>query len=145
MKKAKPSRGILPSDIDTAGNVTVWDHGPSEIKQGPHENDDAFKVRSAAADVDAEAWHKKHGDGPVPLVMHSSDAGHSIAIEPQRYALEPHDLSDDEIAERIKEIQDNRAAAKQAQQDMIDRKEAVASLMSERAAAVAKSDAEELV
>lgn len=124
--------GIIPSDMDGQGNVVLWDHGPLEPKAVPGETEEAKRVRYDAATADAKLWHEKHGDGPAPIAMHSSDASHAMMIEPDRYALEPFDVDEDEVARRVKEMKDKREAARDGVQNAIDRKTAIAAIMSDR-------------
>lgn len=113
---------ILPSDVDQRGNVVVYDHGPRE------------------SDADHKEWHEKNV-APMPLVMHSGDAGHAMSIEPHRYAMEPHDMPESAIEDRMQVIRDKREAAKVNAMVAVDRKQAIAELMSERAAAVSAEHA----
>lgn len=141
-EKQPPRTSILPSDIDTQGNVTLWDHGPQEPKKFPKDTEEQAKVRREAAEREAKAWHDEHGDMAQPLVMHSSDAGQAMAIEPGRYALEPDDIDEGEVEKRVKEIQDKRAAALLFAQTVIDRKVVIAQIMSERQAKVLADETE---
>lgn len=130
---------VLPSDMDARGNVAVWDHGPTEPIRHEHETDAAFEARNRQAEAEAKEWHEKHAGVPQPLLMHSSDANHAMAIEPLRYAMEPHDLDESEIEARVKAIQDKRDAARHLPFAAADRKGAVAELIAERAAEKAEA------
>lgn len=115
---------VTPADMDPQGNVVVWDHGPPD------------------GEADAQAWHDKHGAGPVPIIMHASDAGHALTVDPERYALEPLDIDDAEVEAEVEAIQERRAAAEKAAADhaaaiqiAADRKVAIATVMARRIAA----------
>ena len=131
-EKKAPRTGITPSDMDTQGNVTLWDHGPRKIREIPHETEEAKKERTRLHEEDTKRWHEDHGDEPVALVMHSSDASHAMMIEPERYALEPLNLDEAEIEKRVKEKRERREAARDFAQNAIDRREAIAEMMSDR-------------
>lgn len=128
---------ILPSDIDPHGNVVVWDHGPRE----PPADLDRASPEYQALVADANAWHKRHGDGPAALTMDVGNARHSLAVEPDRYALEPFDADDAEIEAEIEAIRQRRADAEAAAEEhranlqyALDRKAAIAGLLARRAA-----------
>jgi hypothetical protein len=127
--------GILPSDIDPAGNVTLWDHGPRDLKEIPHETDESKANRARQHAAEAQAWHEKNGDGPVAVVMYSSDAGHALMIDPDRYAIEPDVLDEGEIKKRMDEMKAKRLAAANYEQDVIDRRVAIAAIISDKAQA----------
>lgn len=80
---------------------------------------------------------------PVPVVLHSSDAGHAMMIEPDRYSMEPFEIDEGEVEKRMAEIRAKREAAARAPQDVIDRKTAIASIISDRRAAELQAEAEE--
>ena len=131
----KPRTAILPSDIDAQGNVTLWDHGPREMKKYPADTEEQAKARTEAHAASVKAWHDEHGDEPVPLIMHSSDAGQAMSVEPLRYSLEPEGVDEEDIKKRVQEMKDKRDAAANAVQNAIDRKLAIGAIMSERQAA----------
>ena len=143
MADKQPRTSILPSDIDAQGNVVIWDHGPQEPRKFPRDTEDQAKARAEAHERDAKVWHDEHAGLAQPLTMHSSDAGQAMAIEPGRYALEPADIDEGEVEKRVKEIQDKRAAAAAFAQTVIDRKTAIAEIMSERRAEALAADVEE--
>lgn len=105
-EKAAP-RIITPADMDVHGNVVLWDHGPVEPQDLDHDD-----PRYKAAETDAKVWHEKNGHGPVPMTTHSSNAAHSMQVEPERYALDPIDLNDPEVEAEADRIADEREAAK---------------------------------
>lgn len=135
--------GILPSDIDAAGNVTLWDHGPGDYVADKRHTDDVNAALAARHDGEVQAWHDLNGDGPISAVMHSSDAGHALMIDPDRFALEPDDLDEGEIKKRMDEMREKREAAARAPQDAIDRRVAIAAIISDRANAKATEKAPE--
>jgi hypothetical protein len=124
--------GILPSDIDPAGNVTLWDHGPAPFEPVPHETDEVKAAREQKHAAEVAAWHDANGDGPVGIAMHSSDAAHALMIDPDRYALEPDDLDESEIQARMDEMREKRELAARSPQDAIDRRVAIAAIISDR-------------
>jgi hypothetical protein len=138
----KPPRAHFDAgDIDTQGNVVVWDHGPSRPDAPP--DSDEFK----AAAADAKAWHARHGEGPAPLTMHIHDAAHAIAVEPERYAIEPREVDDAEVDAEVAAIQEQRESAKKAAEEYVaavqlqaDRRAAIATVMARRAADRAADD-----
>lgn len=134
-EKKAPRTGIVPSDMDAQGNVILWDHGPADLKDIPHETDEAKAARVKRHEEDKKIWHDKNGDDPVPVVLHASDAGQAMMIEPGRYALEPHDVDEAEVEKRMKEMKDKREAARDFEQNVIDRRLAIAGMMSDRASA----------
>jgi hypothetical protein len=142
--KQPPRTAILPSDIDAQGNVTLWDHGPSEPKKAPSDNEEQAKARADRHEAIVKAWKDEHGDMAVPTVMSSGDAGHAMTVEPGRYALEPDDIDEAEVEKRVKAMKDKRDAARDFAQSVIDRKLAITEIMSDRAAAAtaAKLEAE---
>ena len=124
MTDEKLPRAIVGSDIDVNGNVVIWDHGPDDDEG------------------DAKAWKARNGDGPVPLHMAAGDAAHALAVDPERYSLEPID-GDAEIDAEVKKIQEQREAAKKAAEERVaaiqlaeDRKVAAAVVMAARRAKV---------
>lgn len=143
MTDRKPVRtDVTPADMDPQGNVVVWDHGPPE----PPADLDRASPEYQALVADANAWHKRHGDGPAPITMHASDAGHAITVDPDRYALEPFDIDDAEVEAEVEAIQQRRAEAEKAAaehatavQVAADRKVAIATVMARR---MAKKDDE---
>ncbi len=106
-EKKPPRTGIVPSDMDAQGNVVLWDHGPADAKH----------------------------QAPVPVILHAGDAGHAMMIDPERYALEPFELDEDEIAGRVQDMKAKREAARDFAQHAIDRRNAIAAMMSDRAQA----------
>jgi len=118
---AEPRTAVVASDVDAAGNVTVWDHGP------PQEE-------TAARDD----WHKTHGHHPVAAVMDAQSARHALAVDPARYALDP--LGDDsEVAAEVEAIKRRREEALKASADHLakaqlaaDRKTAMTIVMARR-------------
>lgn len=132
--------GILPSDIDAAGNVTLWDHGPVELKPVPHESDETKAARQQKRAAEIHEWHEANGDGPVAVVMYSSDAGHALMIDPDRYALEPDEVDEGEVKKRMDEMKAKRLAAENYTQDVIDRRVAIASIVSDKAQAKSVSE-----
>jgi hypothetical protein len=133
--KQPPRTAILPSDIDAQGNVTLWDHGPQEVKTFATDTPEQAKAREEQNAVAVKAWQDKNGDMAQPLTMHSSDAMQAMATEPGRYALEPADVDEAEVEKRVKEIKDKRQAAADFPQNVADRKTAISGIMSERRAA----------
>lgn len=133
---------ILPSDIDSAGNVTLWDHGPQEPKKFPGDTEEEAKARVDAYEADAKAWHERHGDVTQPIVMYSSDAGHAMTVEPGRYALEPDDIDEGEVEKRVEAMRQKRKDAAEFAQTVIDRKVAIAEIMSERKLAATAEEVE---
>lgn len=137
-KEDRAVRGIVRSDIDAQGNVVLWDHGPTEPGPEVERDGDEFK-RLEAED---KAWHLKNGDGPIAVTMAQSDAVHAMSVEPYRYSLDPADVSDSDVEDEIKKIQDQRLEAEKVTQDRadavqyaIDRRTAVATVMANRRAA----------
>lgn len=122
----KVVRSITAADIDAQGNVVIWDHGPQPPKDIASDD-----PRYAAAAAEAKAWHEKNGDGPMPLNMHQGDAAHAMQVEPERYALDPIDLDDSEVAAEVKRIQDEREAAKK----VVEERAAALQLAADRKAA----------
>lgn len=119
-EKVRPRTIIMSSDIDPAGNVTVWDHGPG------------------------------YDQVPVPIGMARMDASHAITTDPKRYTLDPLSFDDPDVEAEVKRIQDKRAEALKAAEDfaaavqlVADRKTAVASVMAARAAAMETKDLDE--
>lgn len=111
---------VTAADMDAAGYVTVWDHGPQEPPEA------------------AEAWRKEHGVPAVPHRMIANEAGHAIAVEPQRYALEPAGIDEGAVATKVNEIRIARRATEEAAakrrddaQLIADRREAIAGVMAE--------------
>ncbi len=151
-KSAKPAKvehnTVLPSDIDANGNVTLWDSGPQppvDADGKPLAKDDP---RVAAAEAEAKAWHEKYGDGPAPVVMHNSDASHALAVDPDRWSIEPEGM-DAEVEAEIKKAQEARAAAKKTAEEReaalelaADRKAAVATVVANRTAKAAADKAD---
>jgi hypothetical protein len=148
---AKPVHNtVLPSDIDAQGNVTLWDHGPRAALDPdgkPLAKDDP---RVVASEAEAKAWHDANGAGPVPVVMHNSDASHALAVDPARWSIEP-DGVDAEVDAEVAKIKKAREDAKKAAADREeaiqlaeDRKAAIATVMANRAAKVAADKAEKL-
>jgi hypothetical protein len=128
---------ILPSDIDPAGNVTLWDHGPVDFKPAVHESAELQAERKRVHEADAASWHDVNGDGPIAVVLHSSDASHALMIDPDRYALEPDVLDEGEIKKRMDEMKAKRLASANYEQDAIDRRIAIAAIISDKAQAKA--------
>jgi hypothetical protein len=127
-------RPLAASDIDAQGNVTLWDSGPVA---GSADSEAA----RAAAEAEDRAWHKQYGDGPVPIMMHSQNAVHALAVEPNRYSVEPRDLDEGAVSAEVERIQKARAEAKKAAEDRQasielnqDRVVAVATVAARRAA-----------
>lgn len=141
MTEKSKRTGILPSDIDPAGNVTLWDHGPGAFAPADHESEELKAARAQKHAAEVAAWHDANGDGPVAVVLYSSDAGHALMTDPDRYSLEPDVLDEGEIKKRMDEMKAKRLAALNAPQDAIDRREAIAAIISEKAHA--KSIAQE--
>lgn len=142
-EKKAPRTNIVPSDIDGQGNVVLWDHGPLPARDVPRETEEAKAERVRRHEEDARVWHENNGDGPLPIPMHSSDASHAMMIEPERYALEPHDIDEDEIAKRVADKKAKREAARDFAQNAIDRREAISEMMSDRAQARLVDETEE--
>jgi hypothetical protein len=119
---SKPARrtSILPMDTDERGNVTLWDHGPPPDSP------------------EAKAWHDANGDDPVPVFVHNSDAAHALAVDPDRWGIEPFDLDEQEVENEIAKIQKARADAKKA----AEAREAAAQLNADRAIASKKIQAD---
>lgn len=121
---------VTAADMDAAGYVTVWDHGPQEPPEA------------------AEAWHKEHGVPAVPHRMLANEAGHAITVEPQRYALEPAGIDEGAVTTKVNELRHARkatedaAAKRQADAQLIaDRREAIAAVMAEHHVKVAADKA----
>lgn len=73
-------------------------------------------------DIDAQGnvtlWdHTPEGSVPVPVVMHNSDASHTLAVDPGRWGIGPFDLDEAAVAAEIERIQKARADAKKAAED----------------------------
>jgi hypothetical protein len=134
--KQPPRTAILPSDIDSQGNVVLWDHGPTPpTRKFPNDTEEQAQARAARYEDQVRAWRAENGDMAVRVVMSSGDAGHAMTVEPGRYALEPDDIDEAEVEKRVKAMKDKREAARDFAQSVIDRKTAIAEIMSERAAA----------
>lgn len=134
---------LVSTDMDANGNVTIWDRGPQPLPEGARYTDDQRKAYAA----EREDWTKRYGTVPVPVVMASTDATHTLSVDPVRYSIEP-DVDDGAVNAKVKEIQDARvkslkAAADQATalQLAADRKTAIGVVMAERKA---KYEAEKL-
>ena len=118
---AEPRTAVVASDVDAAGNVTIWDHGPPQEETAAHDD-----------------WHKTHGDHPVAAVMDAQSARHALAVDPARYALDP--LGDDsEVAAEVEAIKRRREEALKASADHLakaqlaaDRKTAMTIVMARR-------------
>lgn len=133
-KEDRIVRGITSADVDPQGNVTLWDHGPTEPGPLVEKDSDEYKRLEA----EAKAWHQANGDNAVPIVMGQGDANHAMAVEPYRYSLDP-DVPEGEIAAEMKaiaaqrakdkEVADKRAADAQA---MADRKQAIGIVLAKR-------------
>lgn len=131
-------RGITNSDIDPQGNVTLWDHGPSEPGPLVERDSDEYKRLEA----EAKAWHAKHGDdAALPIVMAHGDAVHAMQADPARYSIEP-DVDESEVEAEIEKIQEQRAETEKVAADradagqmVVDRKAAVAVVQAKRRAA----------
>ena len=141
-------RAVLPSDIDAAGNVTIWDHGPLE-PEGDHDTPEW-----RAWDAETRAWRARHGFDddaeihPVPMTMHVSEAGQAMQADP-RYAMEPA-LDEGEIDAEVEAIRKTREDAAKvaaehadALQLQVDRKAAVVTVIARHraAASVARNKA----
>jgi hypothetical protein len=120
----EPRMSVVDSDVDSAGNVTLWDHGPPEEEKATHED-----------------WHKHHGAGPVPAVLDAQQARHALTADPARYSLEPLGEGDAEVAAEVEAIRRRREETKKASEDHVakaqlaaDRKAAVAAVMATRRA-----------
>jgi hypothetical protein len=117
----EPRTAVDASDVDAAGNVTIWDHGPPQEETAAHDE-----------------WHKTHGDHPTAAVMDAQSARHALAVDPERYALDP--LGDDsEVAAEVEAIKRRREEALKASADHLakaqlaaDRKTALAIVMARR-------------
>ena len=131
-EKKVPRTGIVPSDMDAQGNVILWDHGPQPPRDIPHETDEAKAGRLKVHEEDKRLWTDANGGDPVPVVMHSSDAGHAMMTDPGRYALEPAEVDEAEVEKRMKIMKDKREAARDFEQLVIDRRLAIAGIMSDR-------------
>ena len=118
---AEPRTDVVASDVDAAGNVTIWDHGPPPEETAAHDE-----------------WHKTHGAGPVAVVMDAQSARHALSVDPARYALDP--LGEDpEVAAEVEAIKRRREEALKASADHLakaqlaaDRKTALAIVMARR-------------
>jgi hypothetical protein len=128
--KAQPL--TIASAVDANGQVTVWDHGP----QPPEAEQDSDEMKRHEAEV--EAWEEKSAGMPQPLLMDATTAAAAIAGDPVRFALEPVGLDEGLVGERVKKIQDERAAKAKAAEDRIkalqltaDRKAVIAELVNE--------------
>jgi hypothetical protein len=119
--QAEPRTAVDASDVDAAGNVTIWDHGPPQEETAAHDE-----------------WHKTHGDHPIAAVMDAQSARHALAVDPARYALDP--LGDDsEVAAEVEAIKRRREEALKASADHLakaqlaaDRKTAMTTVMARR-------------
>lgn len=129
---------ILSSDIDARGNVVVWDQGPpDEFDSDLPPDSDEHKAAEARHKAEVAKW-RSDNTGPVPLTMHASDAGHALAVEPKRYAIELG-AGDSEVEAEVAEIVKRREEAKKraeeyaaAAQLAADRKVAFATVMAKR-------------
>lgn len=140
-------RGITSADVNPQGNVTLWDHGPTE--PGPDIAPDSDEYKRLEAE--AKAWHQANGNNAVPIVMGQGDATHAMAVEPYRYSLDP-DVPEGEIEAEMaaiaeqrakdKEVADKRAADAQA---MADRKVAIGVVLAKHRAAEAEARAPKTV
>ena len=136
MDNAKPVLTIAGS-MDAHGNVVVWDHGPQE----PDAAHDSAEYKTYEAE--RQAWEKQSLGLPQPLHMAASDGAQALHGDSIRYALEPVGLEEGEVAAKVKEIQDKRAAAAKAAeanaaaiQLSADRKIAVNAVLAEHRAAL---------
>ena len=118
---AEPRTSVVASDVDAAGNVTIWDHGPPQEETAVHDD-----------------WHKTHGAGPVAAVMDAQSARHALSVDPARYALDPLG-EDSEVAAEVEAIKRRREEALKASADHLakaqlaaDRKTALAIVMARR-------------
>jgi hypothetical protein len=141
--KQPPRTAILPSDIDFQGNVTLWDHGPRELRLDRRDSEERAAARKAAHDAAVKAWHDEHGDMAQPLIVHSGDASHAIQTEPGRFALEPADIDEGEVEKRTAAMREAREKSAAFAQAVIDRKTAITEIMSERKAAALAAKVEE--
>ena len=117
----EPRTAVVASDVDAAGNITLWDHGPPQEEAAAH-----------------DAWHTIHGVGPSIVVMDAQSARHALAVDPARYALEPLG-EDSEVAAEVEAIQRRREEALKASADHLakaqlaaDRKTAMTIVMARR-------------
>lgn len=145
--KAKPDKpkrrtGIVASEIDAAGNVTLWDHGPSEPKNVEKGSDEYKRL-----EAEAKAWHEANGKGPIPIVMHASEAVNAVNADP-RYTLDALDPDDPDVVKKMEEIAAAREASAKASaehaaraQYLADLKLAIAAVMAERRAAADEAHA----
>jgi hypothetical protein len=109
--KAQPL--TIASAVDANGQVTVWDHGP----QPPDAEKDSDEMKRHEAEV--EAWEAASAGMPQPILMDATTASAAIAGDPVRYTLEPVGLDEGAVAERVKKIQDERAARVKAAEERI--------------------------
>lgn len=154
-------RPLLPTDLDAQDYVTVWDHGPRANRSADKRtvDPDAHAGAGGLSAGDATPketepdgdWYRKNGDGPVAMRMHATEAKQAMENEPLRYTMEPLVADEGAIADKVKEIQDRRAAAEKAAQDReaatqlaLDRKEAIGAVMADRSADLSAKKAEDL-
>jgi len=123
---AIPRRNILVSDVDAKGNVTLWDHGPSDkpLEKLPGETDDAFKLRQEVAAAELKAWREKN---PMPVMVMLPRAEAVVLLRGERHALEPLTVDEAAVQAEIKRIQEARAKADP--QLAIDRQAAIVAVM----------------
>lgn len=140
-------RGIVKSDVDPQGNVVLWDHGPTEPGPDVERDGEEYKRR----EVEAKVWHRKNGGGPIPVIMDQSNAAHAMSADPERYSLEPADVSESDIEAEIAKIQEQRDADKKVAEERAaalqlasDRKAAIAIVQGRRAAELAAARAPNL-
>ena len=118
----------IASQVDAHGYVSVYDHGPVPPPA------DATEPQKQAAAAERKEWDKLHGKEPVALQMAAGDATHAMAAEPDRYFLMPHGIDEGAVKAKMDEIRKKREAAAKANEDVADRKQAIAEVIAEHAA-----------
>lgn len=143
--RPKRRTGIIASDIDAQGNVTVWDHGPQEPHDLDPKSEEANRIQA-----EAKEWHRRNGDAPVPTLMHASEATNAMTVDPLRYSIDPLDADDPDVQAKVKEIVDAREVALKASaehaaraQYFADLKQATTAVLADRKAKAAEAKAKE--
>lgn len=133
--KPQARQNILPTDVDAQGGVTLWDHGPQELKPVLTDTSERTAALKEANDRTIAQWKQKYGGIPQPVRMHQGDAAHSMMIEPGRYSMEPDGIDEGEVEKLVAEMKAKREAAVNAPQNALDRKAAISAIMSDRRSA----------
>ena len=140
--KIQARQNILPSDVDSQCCVTLWDHGPQELKPVPTDTPARTEALKESQERLVAQWEKEHGGVPVQLRMHQADAAHAMSVEPGRYGMEPDGVDEGEVEKRIEEIKAKREAAANSPQAALDRKAAIEAIMSDRRSAASAAAVE---